>query len=70
MLVMMLRLIPQLLQTRWAYWLEDRGVFAFALGLVVVAAGGMPNGLVGGLAVALALFGAAWRDRSSRLTRA
>jgi hypothetical protein len=70
MLVMMLRLVPQLLQTRWAYWLEDRGVFAFALGLVVVAAGGMPNGLVGGLAVALALFGAAWRDRSSRLTRA
>ena len=70
MLVAMLRLIPQLVRTRWSHWLEDRGLFALLLGMVVVAAGGMPGGLIAALAVALALFGVAWPDRPSRLTRA
>jgi hypothetical protein len=70
MLVAMLRLIPQLIKTRWVNWLEDRGLFAFVLGLVIVVAGGMPSGLVAALAVALALVGAVWPDRPARLTRA
>jgi hypothetical protein len=70
MLVAMLRLIPQLIRTRWIHWLEDRGLFALLLGMIIVTAGGMPGGLVAALAVALALVGAAWPDRSSRLTRA
>ncbi len=70
MLVTMLRLLPQLLHTRWVHWLEDRGLFALALGVIVVTAGGVPSGLVAALAVGLALIGAAWPDRPSRLTRA
>lgn len=70
MLVAMLRLIPQLVRTRWIDWLEDRGMFALLLGVVTVAAGGLPSGLVAALAVALALVGVAWPDRPSRLTRA
>lgn len=70
MLVTMLRLIPQLLHTRWVHWLEDRGLFALVLGLVIIAAGGMPSSLVAALAVSLALIGAAWPDRPARLTRA
>lgn len=70
MLIAMLRLIPDLLQTRWGHWLEDRGVFALALGLVVVVAGGMPGGFIAALAVVLALLGTAWPGRPSRLTRA
>lgn len=70
MLVAMLRLIPQLVVTRWIHWLQDRGLFALILGVIVVAAGGMPSGLIAALAVALALVGVAWPDRPSRLTRA
>lgn len=70
MLVAMLRLIPQLLHTLWVHWLEDRGLFALVLGFVIVAAGGMPSGLVAALAVVLALVGVIWSDRPSRLTRA
>lgn len=70
MLVAMLRLIPQLIRTRWIHWLEDRGLFALLLGIVIIVAGGMPGGLIAALAVALAVVGVAWPDRPSRLTRA
>jgi hypothetical protein len=70
MLVAMLRLIPQLIRTRWIQWLEDRGLFAVLLGMVIIVAGGMPGGLIAALAVALALVGVAWQDRPSRLTQA
>lgn len=70
MLVAMLRLIPQLIRTRWIHWLEDRGLFAVLLGMVIIVAGGMPGGLIAALAVALALVGVAWPDRPSRLTQA
>jgi hypothetical protein len=70
MLVAMLRLIPQLVQGVWAQWLEDRGLFSLLMGLTIVAAGGMPNGLVAALAVVLAVLGVAWPDRPTRLTRA
>jgi hypothetical protein len=70
MLVAMLRIFPQLLVTRWGQWLEDRGLFALAMGIIVVAAGGMPNGLVAAMAVSLAIVAAAWPDRPARLTRA
>lgn len=70
MLVAMLRLIPQLIRTRWIQWLEDRGLFAVLLGMVIIVAGGMPGGLIAALAVALALVGVAWPDRPSRLTQA
>jgi hypothetical protein len=70
MLVAMLRLIPQIVQAGWARWLEDRGLFALILALIILAAGGMPGGLIAGLAVALAVVGVAWPDRPTRLTRA
>jgi hypothetical protein len=70
MLIGMLRLAPQLIQVAWARWLEDRGFFALLLGFVVIAAGGMPNGLIAALAAALVAIAVAWPDRPSRLTRA
>lgn len=69
MLVAMLRLLPQIVAWRWTAWLEDRGLICLLLAFVVAAADGMPGGLIAGLAVALALLGAAWPDRPSRLTR-
>ena len=70
MLIVMLRLIPQLVRARWAHWLEDRGLLALVLGFVVVAAAGMPNGLIAAVTIALAAIGVAWPERSSPLTRA
>jgi hypothetical protein len=64
-----LRLLPQIIAWRWTAWLEDRGLICLLLAFVVAAADGMPGGLVAGLAVALAVLGAAWPDRPSRLTR-
>ncbi|MEO5586970.1 MAG: hypothetical protein ABIQ81_04675, partial [Novosphingobium sp.] len=63
MLVAVLRLIPQILQAPWVHWLEDRGLFCLVLGATVVAAGGMPSGVIAALAVALALVGVAWPGR-------
>lgn len=68
MLVAMLRLLPQVVGGRWTAWLEDRGLLCLILAFVVAASGGMPAGLVAALAVALAVLGAAWPDRPSRLT--
>lgn len=70
MLLAMLRLIPQIIETNWVRWLEDRGLFSLLGALLVVAAGGMPEGLIAGLAVMLAVLGVAWPDRPKRLTRA
>jgi hypothetical protein len=69
MLVAMLRLLPQIVTGRWTAWLQDRGLICLALAFVVATAGGMPAGLIAALAVALAVLGAAWPDRPSRLTR-
>jgi hypothetical protein len=70
MLVAMLRLIPQIIPAAWARWLEDRGLFALLLALVVVTAGGMPDGLIIAAAFILAVVGMVWSDRPARLTRA
>ena len=70
MLVVMLRLIPQVIQAGWVRWLEDRGLFSLILAFVIIGAGGMPTGLIAGLAVMLAVVGVAWPDRLTRLTRA
>lgn len=70
MLVALLRLIPRLIAKGWADWLDDRGLFALVLGIIVIAAGGMPEGLIAVLAVVLALLGLVWSERPSRLTRA
>lgn len=69
MLVALLRLIPQIVASRWTQWLEDRGLLCLMLAFIVAASGGMPGGLIAALAVALAVLGAAWPDRPSRLTR-
>lgn len=69
MLVALLRLMPQIVQSRWSRWVEDRGLLCLILAFVVAASNGMPGGLVAALAVALAVLGAAWPDRPSRLTR-
>lgn len=68
MLVAMLRLLPDIVGKRWSGLLEDRGLLCLILALIVAGWGGMPAGLVAGLAVALAALGAAWPGRSSRLT--
>lgn len=68
MLIAMLRLLPQILGSRWSGWLEDRGLLCLILAFVVAASGGMPTGLIAAIAVALAVLGAAWPDRLSRLT--
>jgi hypothetical protein len=68
MLVAMLRLLPQIVGGRWTGWLADRGLLCLILAFVVAASGGMPSGLIAALAVALAMLGAAWPDRPSRLT--
>lgn len=69
MLVALLRLIPQIVASRWTGWLEDRGLLCLGLAFIVGASGGMPAGLVAAIAVALALLGVAWPDRLTRLTR-
>lgn len=69
MLVVMLRLIPQLLPPPWTQWLEDRGLWAVLLGLWVVMAGAMPVGLVAVSAVALGLIGVLRRSKPAHLTR-
>lgn len=69
MLVAMLRLLPQIVARRWAAWLQDRGLICLLLAFVVGVAGGMPAGWIAALVVALAVLGAAWPDRPSRLTR-
>ncbi|MFT4026391.1 MAG: hypothetical protein QM676_06285 [Novosphingobium sp.] len=69
MLVAMLRLIPQVVHENWVRWLEDRGLFGLLLALTIVAAGGMPDGLIAALAVMLAVLGVAWPNRPTRLTR-
>lgn len=70
MLIVMLRLIPQVIQASWARWLEDRGLFSLILACAIIGAGGMPAGLIAGLTVMLAVLGVAWPDRLTRLTRA
>jgi hypothetical protein len=69
MLVAMLRLLPQIVAGRWTAWLQDRGLICLFLAFIVAAANGMPAGLIAALAVVLAMLGAAWPDRPSRLTR-
>lgn len=69
MLVAMLRLLPQIVTGRWTAWLQDRGLICLFLAFVIAAADGMPAGLIAALAVTLAVLGAAWPDRPSRLTR-
>lgn len=68
MLIAMLRLTPRAIEAQWAHWLEDRAVLCLVLGIVAV--GGLPVGVVAGLAVVLALLGVAWPDRPAGLTRA
>ena len=63
-------LASRLIAKGWVDWLDDRGLFALVLGIIVIAAGGMPEGLIAVLAVVLALLGLVWSERPSRLTRA
>jgi hypothetical protein len=68
MLVAMLRLIPRAVDANWAPWLHDRTLLCLVL--AICAIGGLPAGLIPGLAAVLALLGVAWPASAIRLTRA
>jgi len=68
LMMLMLRLVPRVMPGRWPRLLDDRGLVA--LGLAIIALGGLRAEVVGSLAAGLALLAAAWPVPADRLTRA
>ncbi len=68
MLIALLRILPQVLATRWHAWLEDRALLSFLLGSAIVA--GFGNAAIHGGAILAALAGIALPGAAKRLTRA
>ena len=70
MFVAMLRLIPLMFHSLWMDLLDDRGVTGIGLGMVAIASGGMPEGLIAALAAVLAAIAVVGSGGRPRLTRA
>lgn len=68
MLVALLRVLPRAIDAGWVRWFKDRGLIALAL--AGLAFGGLRIEVIAGLAVGLAMLGAAWPLGPVRLTRA
>ncbi len=67
MLMALCRVLPRALDAGWTRWFQDRGVIGLAL--ATIALGGLRAEVIGGLAVGLAILGAAWPSGPLRLTR-